>query len=264
MPVPRAVLAAAVLAAFGGPAFGWFYALTAGSALGATQAIHTTGHAQYFGRNYLGAIRGVPYAFEIGGAAFGPLPFAAGLAWTGSHAAVLTGCCACAWHAEPPLASCNDPHLSTPARPGCPFRGAFQCRGGVTLRCRSRCGLACLHLGSDALWGGVAMLAGLRCAGRWTWPALRKLLGTDALPVTALPLAGAPAAAPWATQVDARMRKRAAPLDLRGAASVWSASGWASRPAGTATSRWRPAGTRRGAPCAADLRSSAPRVPAPP
>ncbi|WP_089173009.1 MFS transporter [Bosea sp. AS-1] len=95
VPVPMLALAAgSALAAFGGgSAFGWLYALTTGAALGATQAIQAAGYAQYFGRDHLGAIRGVSYAFGISGAAFGPLPFAASVAGTGSYAAVLAGSC---------------------------------------------------------------------------------------------------------------------------------------------------------------------------
>jgi MFS family permease len=102
IPVPMMCLAiGTTLAVFGGgSAFGWLYALSTGLALGATQAIHAAAYAQYFGRDHLGAIRGVSYLFGIGGAAFGPLPFAAGLALTGEYTAVLvvsgTLCLACA------------------------------------------------------------------------------------------------------------------------------------------------------------------------
>lgn len=91
VPLPMAALAVATgLAILGGGAgFGWAYALAAGLALGATQAIHASAYAQYFGRDHLGSIRGVSYVFGIGGAAFGPLPFATSIAATGGYAVVL-------------------------------------------------------------------------------------------------------------------------------------------------------------------------------
>lgn len=91
VPLPMVALAAGtgLLVLGGGIAFGWLYALATGLALGATQAIHAAAYAQYFGRDHLGAIRGVSYLFGIGGAAFGPLPFAASLVGTGSYNAVL-------------------------------------------------------------------------------------------------------------------------------------------------------------------------------
>jgi hypothetical protein len=70
------------------------YALSLGGAYGSQQAINAAGYAQYFGRDHLGAIRGASFVFGIAGAAFGPLPFAASIDWTGSYAAVLIGSCA--------------------------------------------------------------------------------------------------------------------------------------------------------------------------
>lgn len=85
---------ATALPAFGnGVAISVLYALSLGGAYGSQQAINAAGYAQYFGRDHLGAIRGASFVFGIAGAAFGPLPFAASVDWTGSYAAVLIGCC---------------------------------------------------------------------------------------------------------------------------------------------------------------------------
>ena len=96
--VPLAMLmlaAASAVPAFGsGIAVSWLYAVCLGGAYGSQQAIGAAGYAQYFGRDHLGAIRGASFVFGIGGAAFGPLPFAASVDWTGSYAAVLIGSCA--------------------------------------------------------------------------------------------------------------------------------------------------------------------------
>jgi MFS family permease len=95
--VPLAMLMLALATAL--PAFSSgivisvLYALCLGGAYGSQQAINAAGYAQYFGRDHLGAIRGVSFIFGIAGAAFGPLPFAASVDWTGSYAAVLAGCC---------------------------------------------------------------------------------------------------------------------------------------------------------------------------
>src|SRR6185369_17758190 len=86
-------LASALPAFGGGVAASWFYALSLGAAYGSQQAINAAGYAQYFGRDHLGAIRGTSFVFGVAGAAFGPLPFAASVDWTGSYAAVLTVCC---------------------------------------------------------------------------------------------------------------------------------------------------------------------------
>lgn len=95
--VPLAMLMlalASALPAFGsGVAISWLYALSLGGAYGSQQAINAAGYAQYFGRDHLGAIRGASFVFGIAGAAFGPLPFAVSVDWTGSYAAVLAGCC---------------------------------------------------------------------------------------------------------------------------------------------------------------------------
>src|SRR6266436_6593027 len=95
--VPLAMLMLALasgLPAFGsGIAISVLYALSLGGAYGSQQAINAAGYAQYFGRDHLGAIRGASFVFGIAGAAFGPLPFAASVDWTGSYAAVLIGCC---------------------------------------------------------------------------------------------------------------------------------------------------------------------------
>lgn len=93
--VPLAMLflaTASALPAFGGGvAISWLYALCLGGAYGAQQAIGAAGYAQYFGRDHLGAIRGASFVFGISGAAFGPLPYAASIDWTGSYAAALIG-----------------------------------------------------------------------------------------------------------------------------------------------------------------------------
>jgi MFS family permease len=82
-----------------GVAVSWLYALCLGGAYGSQQAIGAAGYAQYFGRDHLGAIRGTSFVFGIGGAAFGPLPFAASIDWTGSYFVALAGsgmlCLAC-------------------------------------------------------------------------------------------------------------------------------------------------------------------------
>lgn len=93
--VPLAMLflaTASALPAFGGGvAISWLYALCLGGAYGSQQAIGAAGYAQYFGRDHLGAIRGASFVFGISGAAFGPLPYAASIDWTGSYAAALIG-----------------------------------------------------------------------------------------------------------------------------------------------------------------------------
>ena len=86
---------ATLLAAFGeGALYGWLYAAGLGIALGSHQAVNAAGFAHYFGRDHLGAIRGASFIFGVGGAAFGPLPFSASIALTGSYSAILIGCCA--------------------------------------------------------------------------------------------------------------------------------------------------------------------------
>lgn len=95
--VPLAMLMlglASALPAFGsGIAVSWLYALSIGAAYGSQQAISAAGYAQYFGRDHLGAIRGTSFVFGIAGAAFGPLPFAASVDWTGGYVAALIGSC---------------------------------------------------------------------------------------------------------------------------------------------------------------------------
>jgi MFS-type transporter involved in bile tolerance (Atg22 family) len=96
VPLSMSMLAlASALPAFGsGSAVSVLYALNIGGAYGSQQAINAAGYAHYFGRDHLGAIRGASFVFGIAGAAFGPLPFAASVDWTGSYTAVLIGCCA--------------------------------------------------------------------------------------------------------------------------------------------------------------------------
>jgi MFS-type transporter involved in bile tolerance (Atg22 family) len=77
--------ASAVPAVAGGEVSGWLYALCLGGAYGSQQAIGAAGYAQYFGRDYLGEIRGASFVFGISGAALGPLPFALSFDWTGSY-----------------------------------------------------------------------------------------------------------------------------------------------------------------------------------
>jgi MFS-type transporter involved in bile tolerance (Atg22 family) len=86
-------LASALPAVGSGVAISVVYALSLGGAYGSQQAVNSAGYAQYFGRDHLGAIRGASFVFGIAGAAFGPLPFAASVDWTGSYAAVLIGSC---------------------------------------------------------------------------------------------------------------------------------------------------------------------------
>ena len=74
-------------------AVSWLYALCLGGAYGSQQAIGAAGYAQYFGRDHLGAIRGTSFVFGIGGAAFGPLPFAASVDWAGDYFVALA--CSC-------------------------------------------------------------------------------------------------------------------------------------------------------------------------
>ena len=76
-----------------GTAVTWLYALCLGGAYGSQQAIGAAGYAQYFGRDHLGAIRGTSFVFAIGGAAFGPLPFAASIDWTGTYFVALASSC---------------------------------------------------------------------------------------------------------------------------------------------------------------------------
>ena len=71
-------------------AVSWLYALSLGGAY-RSQAIGAAGYAQYFGRDYLGAIRGASFIFGTSGAALGPLPFAASIDWTSSYSAALIG-----------------------------------------------------------------------------------------------------------------------------------------------------------------------------
>jgi MFS family permease len=96
VPLSMSMLAlASFLPAFGsGIAVSALYALNVGGAYGSQQAINAAGYAQYFGRDHLGAIRGASFVFGTAGAAFGPLPFAASMDWTGGYATVLIGCCA--------------------------------------------------------------------------------------------------------------------------------------------------------------------------
>lgn len=96
VPLSMSMLAlASALPVFGsGSAISVLYALNIGAAYGSQQAINAAGYAQYFGRDHLGAIRGASFVFGIAGAAFGPLPFAVSVDWTGSYAAVLISCCA--------------------------------------------------------------------------------------------------------------------------------------------------------------------------
>jgi MFS-type transporter involved in bile tolerance (Atg22 family) len=86
-------LASALPASETGVVVSWLYALCLGGAYGSQQAIGAAGYAQYFGRDHLGAIRGVSSLIGVAGAAFGPLPFAASIEWTGSYAVALIGSC---------------------------------------------------------------------------------------------------------------------------------------------------------------------------
>lgn len=93
VPLSMATLAAAsLLPAMGdGAVISWAYALCVGAAYGSQQAISAAGYAQYFGRDNIGAIRGTASLFGVSGAAFGPLPFAASIDWTGSYGPALIG-----------------------------------------------------------------------------------------------------------------------------------------------------------------------------
>jgi MFS family permease len=72
-----------------GTLIGWLYSMSLGAAYGSQQAISAAGFAHYFGRDHLGAIRGASFVFGIGGAAFGPLPFAISADLTGGYRPVL-------------------------------------------------------------------------------------------------------------------------------------------------------------------------------
>jgi MFS family permease len=95
--VPLAMImlaAASALPMLGsGSTTSWLYALCLGGAYGSQQAILSAGYAYYFGRDHLGAIRGTSFVFGISGAAFGPLPFAASIDWTGDYFVALVGSC---------------------------------------------------------------------------------------------------------------------------------------------------------------------------
>lgn len=93
VPLAMAALAAAsLLPAIGdGLVISWAYALCVGAAYGSQQAISAAGYAQYFGRDNIGAIRGTASLFGVSGAAFGPLPYAASIDWTGSYTPALIG-----------------------------------------------------------------------------------------------------------------------------------------------------------------------------
>jgi MFS-type transporter involved in bile tolerance (Atg22 family) len=93
VPLCMALLAAASLLPVvgGGAVISWSYGLCVGAAYGSQQAISAAGYAQYFGRDNLGAIRGTASLFGVSGAAFGPLPFAASIDWTGSYTLALIG-----------------------------------------------------------------------------------------------------------------------------------------------------------------------------
>lgn len=95
VPLAMFLLAAttALPATGSGIAVSWLYALCLGGAYGSQQAIGAAGYAQYFGRDHLGAIRGMSFVFGIGGAAFGPLPFAASIDWTGTYFVALAASC---------------------------------------------------------------------------------------------------------------------------------------------------------------------------
>ena len=87
-----ALMAASLLPAIAdGVVVSWAYALCVGAAYGSQQAITAAGYAQYFGRDNLGAIRGTASLFGVSGAAFGPLPFAASIDWSGSYGPALIG-----------------------------------------------------------------------------------------------------------------------------------------------------------------------------
>ena len=71
---------ASILPALGGGlVVSWLYALSLGGAYGSQQAINAAGNAQYFGRDHFGATQAASFIFGIGGAALGPLPFAASM-----------------------------------------------------------------------------------------------------------------------------------------------------------------------------------------
>jgi hypothetical protein len=95
VPLAMSMLAvASALPALGsGLVISTLYALSLGGAYGSQQAINAAGYALYFGRDHLGAIRGTSLVVGVTGAAFGPLPFAASIDWTGSYATVLIGSC---------------------------------------------------------------------------------------------------------------------------------------------------------------------------
>lgn len=95
---PR-VLLAAMLILFAGmlasiPFVGSFAAIWAyGSVFGMVQgmqgALMGSGYAYYFGRDHIGAIKGFAKTVFVGGAATGPILFAAGIDWLGSYTPAL-------------------------------------------------------------------------------------------------------------------------------------------------------------------------------
>ena len=117
-------LASALPALGSGIAVSVLYALSLGGAYGSQQAFNAAGYAQYFGHDHLGAIKGSSFVFGIAGAAFGPLPFAASVDWSGSYAAVLIGCCAL-------CVVCGAGAFAV-KRPSSPVGSMMNCKVGVT------------------------------------------------------------------------------------------------------------------------------------
>jgi MFS family permease len=122
VPLAMFMLAAAsALPAFGtGVVVSWLYALSLGGAYGSQQAINAADYAQYFGRDHLGEIRGASFIFGISGAAFGPLPFAGSLVWTGSYSTVLIGSCALSILCGAGAFAARCPIQVLPPQPGAP------------------------------------------------------------------------------------------------------------------------------------------------
>lgn len=71
------------------PAAVWAYGLAFGTVQGMQGAVLGSAYAHYFGRQYLGAIRGFAKTISVAGTAIGPLVYAAGLALLGGYGITL-------------------------------------------------------------------------------------------------------------------------------------------------------------------------------
>lgn len=71
------------------PALVLVYGAIFGVAQGMRGAISGSAYAHYFGRMYIGSIRGFTATLTVAGTAFGPLVFALGNGWFGGYAPIL-------------------------------------------------------------------------------------------------------------------------------------------------------------------------------